>query len=83
MSELLTFAEAAEICGISIKQLKRAVDSGKLSVIRFGVSSRSDKLTRDDLNHYIKACRIPANPGIKKCGVQNLSQAIELSNWPK
>jgi excisionase family DNA binding protein len=51
--QLLTFAQAAEHLGISLRQFRRLVDGGKLPFVRIG--QRTPRIRPADLKTYLDA----------------------------
>jgi excisionase family DNA binding protein len=53
---LLTFAQAAHFLGVSLRQVRRLVDCGKLPMVR--VSTRAPRIRRCDLQSYLESVTI-------------------------
>lgn len=59
LEKLLTFAEAARLLGISLRQFRRVVDGGKITFVK--VSKRSPRIRPSDLRRYISASAVTYN----------------------
>jgi excisionase family DNA binding protein len=53
VARLMKVSEAAQPLGCSPRQVRRIIAAGKLSVVRLGRSSKSDRIHPDDLQDYI------------------------------
>lgn len=53
---LLTFAEAARMLGISLRQFRRLVDGGKVAFVK--VSERSPRVRPSDLRRFLDASAV-------------------------
>lgn len=56
LETLLTFAEAAQLLGISLRQFRRLVDAGKITFVK--VSERSPRVRPSELQRYLAASAI-------------------------
>jgi excisionase family DNA binding protein len=56
METLLTFAEAARVLGISLRQFRRLVDGGRVAFVR--VSARTPRVRPSDLQQFLDASAI-------------------------
>jgi excisionase family DNA binding protein len=50
---LLTFGQAAEILGISLRQLRRLIDGGRIPFVR--VSERTPRVRASDIQSFVVA----------------------------
>ena len=53
LEELLTFADAATVLGISLRQFRRLVDGGKIAFVK--VSERSPRIPPSELQRFLAA----------------------------
>jgi len=53
---LLTFAEAAKALHVSLRQIRRLVDCGKIAIIR--VSDRAPRIQGSELRRYLELVTI-------------------------
>ncbi len=53
---LLTFAQAARMLGISVRQFRRLVDAGKVAFVR--VSERSPRVRPSELERYLEGSTV-------------------------
>ncbi|HEX2853994.1 MAG TPA: helix-turn-helix domain-containing protein [Opitutaceae bacterium] len=53
LETLLTFAEAARVLGISLRQFRRLVDGGKITFVK--VSERSPRVRPSELHRFLDA----------------------------
>lgn len=53
---LLTFADAARVLSVSLRQLRRIVDDGRLSIVR--VSERTPRVKLSDIREFISAATV-------------------------
>lgn len=53
---LLTFGQAAETLGISLRQFRRLVDSGKVAFVK--VSERAPRVRPSELHRFLEASAI-------------------------
>ena len=53
LEELLTFADAAKVLGISLRQFRRLVDGGKIAFVK--VSERSPRIRPSELQRFLAA----------------------------
>lgn len=53
LETLLTFAEAARLLGISLRQFRRLVDGGKVTFVK--VSERSPRVRPSELHRFLDA----------------------------
>ena len=51
IENLITFARAAETLGVSLRQFRRLIDSGKLPFVRIG--ERAPRIRPSDLKRYL------------------------------
>ena len=56
MEALLTFADAARVLGISLRQLRRLVDGGKIGFVK--VSERSPRVRPSELQRFLAASAV-------------------------
>ena len=63
LEELLTFADAATVLGISLRQFRRLVDGGKVAFIK--VSERTPRVRPSELQRFLNAS------GVKYSEVQS------------
>ena len=84
--DLLTIQEAADRLRCSTKTIRRAIDAGRLRVVRLGESARSDRIHPDDLAAFVnvsrggrpRSCRYTA--GVGSGGLALVSADAELES---
>jgi len=57
VNNLLTIKEAAAICKCSPNTLSKAIDEGRLKVIRITSSKKGRRIDPSDLQEFINQCR--------------------------
>lgn len=66
MIRLLTIPEVAQKLACCERTVRRAIDAGKLRVVRLGRSGKSDRVHPDDLDLYVASLRT-MRPRGKEC----------------
>jgi excisionase family DNA binding protein len=56
METLLTFAEAARVLGISLRQFRRLVDGGRVAFVK--VSARTPRIRPSELQRFLEASAV-------------------------
>ena len=56
LETLLTFDQAAEVLGISLRQFRRLVDSGKVAFVK--VSERAPRVRPSELQRFLEASAV-------------------------
>lgn len=56
MEALLTFAEAARVLGVSLRQFRRLVDAGRVAFVK--VSERSPRVRPSELQRFLDASAV-------------------------
>jgi excisionase family DNA binding protein len=62
VERLLTFGQAAEFLGISLRQLRRLVDGGRIPFVR--VSERTPRIRASDIQSFVSSAMVSHSAGI-------------------
>lgn len=62
MNPLLSLQDAAKLLGVSLRQVRRYIDEGRLTVCR--ISERTVRVRPEDLASFISASTVQAHGGI-------------------